>query len=333
MASMQNPQALPQRRVRLCADDPAALAEIQRERRPQYLQMGGQSFKGEFVEHSLGRVSLGYESWNCPIRVRCDRPVTYVALALPRTNAEARFCGVALKLDAVLQIDGPWDLATHGAFEYVSLLVDRRELERVETHLLGHEPTGSGVDAQLTGVSASALFSRFEQLLAGAGTLIESSAPVGAQRAFEAECLALAAAMRRVSRVEVVHSASRRRAGIARIEEYLDAHEGRLPSVADLCAVSGLSERSLEYACHETFGVTPHRYLRIRRLNRVREELRKAEVATVAQSAMRWGFWELGRFSARYKELFGEHPSSTLRNRLAFPTRTRVAQQQAAAQS
>jgi AraC family ethanolamine operon transcriptional activator len=46
----------------------------------------------------------------------------------------------------------------------------------------------------------------------------------------------------------------------------------------------------------------------------VRRELRAAEPGTarVTDVAMRWGFWQLGRFAVEYRALFGERPSQTL---------------------
>ena len=62
----------------------------------------------------------------------------------------------------------------------------------------------------------------------------------------------------------------------------------------------------------------PARYLRRRRLNGVRGEFRSPDgaPARVTDIAMRWGFWELGRFASEYRALFGELPSDTLARRL-----------------
>jgi AraC family ethanolamine operon transcriptional activator len=111
-----------------------------------------------------------------------------------------------------------------------------------------------------------------------------------------------------------VESGSGRRAAVRRVEEFLDAHEPAATSLAELCAIAGVGERTLEYAFRELLGIPPVRYLRLRRLNRVRRELRAAEPATtrVTDVATRWGFWQLGRFASEYRGLFGEFPSETL---------------------
>jgi AraC family ethanolamine operon transcriptional activator len=93
--------------------------------------------------------------------------------------------------------------------------------------------------------------------------------------------------------------------------------ESGLPhvTVRELCEVSGVSERTLEYAFREHFRVTPSAYLQIRRLNRVRSELRDTEAApgVIAEIAGRWGFWHMGDFARYYSRLFGKLPSETLR--------------------
>jgi AraC-like DNA-binding protein len=86
--------------------------------------------------------------------------------------------------------------------------------------------------------------------------------------------------------------------------------------MAKLCAVIGVSERTLRAACHDVVGMAPGQYDRLRRLNLVRCELRHANpaITPVSEIAERHGFSELGRFAVLYRRLFGEKPSETLRS-------------------
>jgi AraC-like DNA-binding protein len=85
-------------------------------------------------------------------------------------------------------------------------------------------------------------------------------------------------------------------------------------SVPQLAAAIGLPEHTLRRRCAQILGMSPSRYLRLRRLNLVRSELRRADPATasVTEIAQRFQFSELGRFAAAYRKVFGELPSDTL---------------------
>src|SRR5690606_7936493 len=84
-------------------------------------------------------------------------------------------------------------------------------------------------------------------------------------------------------------------------------------TLGDLARAAGVSARRLQEAFREHVGATPMEYLRSVRLDRVREELRRGDVA-VTECAHRFGFTHLGRFAAAYRERFGELPSQTARN-------------------
>ena len=75
-----------------------------------------------------------------------------------------------------------------------------------------------------------------------------------------------------------------------------------------------LAYLSEHYARVEHLGMSPKEYLSLRRMNMARHELREADstATTVTDIAMRYGFWELGRFAVGYRRLFGEAPSATL---------------------
>jgi AraC-like DNA-binding protein len=104
------------------------------------------------------------------------------------------------------------------------------------------------------------------------------------------------------------------RAVMKRIGEWAaDAPEDTL-NLLELSQIAGVSLRQLQHAFKAYTGMTPTHWLRLRRLNSARRELlsRTAMDTTVAEVAMHWSFWHLGRFSSSYRALFNELPSQTL---------------------
>jgi AraC family ethanolamine operon transcriptional activator len=102
--------------------------------------------------------------------------------------------------------------------------------------------------------------------------------------------------------------------------EYVDAI-GRIPTIAELCFVTHVSERRLRDAFVIAYGQPPSRFLRSWGLNAARKMLLQphdSATRTVSRTACNIGFTHLGRFAANYKEHFGESPSLTLkRSKLA----------------
>jgi AraC-like DNA-binding protein len=96
------------------------------------------------------------------------------------------------------------------------------------------------------------------------------------------------------------------------------------PSVADMCAAAGVGEAWLHKCFVELYGTSPMRHLLLRRLSKARERLLDQEnpPPSVKDVAISLGFIEGGRFAQRYKSLFGELPSVTLRRTLSLTGRT-----------
>jgi AraC-like DNA-binding protein len=119
---------------------------------------------------------------------------------------------------------------------------------------------------------------------------------------------------------------------MARFEALIEANPDRAMYLTEVCQAVGVTERTFRTCCQDYLGMSPIRYLTLRRLHQVRRELRKADPhnTTVTEIATRHGFWELGRFSMSYRELFAELPSVTLHrvpeDRMPSPNRARPPQ-------
>src|SRR5262249_29481844 len=97
-------------------------------------------------------------------------------------------------------------------------------------------------------------------------------------------------------------------------EKYLSEHLSQPAHWHELCASVGVTERTLHSYCAEFLGVSPDKYLRLRRLTQARIALRHADptTASIAAIARSCGFAQLGRFATAYRAAFGEVPSATL---------------------
>jgi AraC family transcriptional regulator, ethanolamine operon transcriptional activator len=108
---------------------------------------------------------------------------------------------------------------------------------------------------------------------------------------------------------------SARRRIVDQVRELVISRPDTPFTVLDICRTVGTSRRKLQYCFEDILGTHPAYYLRVLRLNAVRRELRRQAPGTgsVGDTAFRWGFWHLSRFSTHYRELFGELPSETLK--------------------
>jgi AraC-like DNA-binding protein len=102
---------------------------------------------------------------------------------------------------------------------------------------------------------------------------------------------------------------------IDRFRSILEACGDMPLGLAEISQEIGVSGRTLRSACQEQLGVSPKKYIMLRRLRAVRRALQKADPHSVRVTdiATEYGFWELGRFAGQYRYVFGESPGATLR--------------------
>ncbi|MBT2504025.1 helix-turn-helix domain-containing protein [Curtobacterium sp. ISL-83] len=86
--------------------------------------------------------------------------------------------------------------------------------------------------------------------------------------------------------------------------------------VEDAAEAAGMTARGLQGAFRRELGTTPMAYHRRLRLEGVRRALEEAEPGTrvtIGEVARSWGFSNVGRMSAEYRQVYGTAPSTTLR--------------------
>lgn len=91
---------------------------------------------------------------------------------------------------------------------------------------------------------------------------------------------------------------------------------GRVPTIPELCLVTGVSERGLHRAFTATFEMPPSAYFRRWGLETARKRLLDPSTSVdeaVTGVAFALGFNHLGRFAAYYRQQYGEYPSETLK--------------------
>jgi AraC family ethanolamine operon transcriptional activator len=177
----------------------------------------------------------------------------------------------------------------------------------------GHQDPIMHVDgrahAQLTAFAAVA-----EQIVLPAADI------PGCAEIFRAQCASFQDEVRNLFAPPQKNMPQRRRRPPSRVQivrqadDYLQANPARPIYTDELCSALGVSASCLHGAFEATFGLSPHRYLKLRRMTMVRIMLLSGSDPwhSVKSAALSHGFWHLGQFAHDYRALFGESPSETL---------------------
>jgi AraC family ethanolamine operon transcriptional activator len=283
----------------------------------RFRQLGRGPFRGRLHFLQLEGVQVFRLSVNRLIHVEGWPPAgSFGCAPVVAANANAIWRGQSLKVGQVRRLvpgQGADHLTAAHNYQVVALTLDA---DLVRQEVLG----GFDLKERLLGKDAvtrtpaycRALWSHLVGLLDLAQARPDLPAP--AERWIEEECLRrFAGLLARPNDDRTARQPSNRAQLIRRAEEYLRANLQHPLSLFDICRELAVNERTLHYAFQELRGLSPMAYVKSRRLNAVRQELKTAPAGTttVHEIAQRWGFWHTGEFAADYRRLFGELPSQT----------------------
>lgn len=103
---------------------------------------------------------------------------------------------------------------------------------------------------------------------------------------------------------------------VRKLDQALRENAAKVLHSADLAREFGVSVRTLNNAVIAIRGLSMHRYVKLRRLWNVRQQLvHGAPTRSLKAIALANGFWHMGEFRTLYRDLFGETPQQTLETR------------------
>lgn len=284
----------------------------------EYLRLDGEAYGGRLRQLLLGDTLLQHAEEGPHITRGAVQPGLVLLLwPLFRDPGAPRLNGLDVAAMDVALLRGGMELYAHcpASYGWGALSLAEEELEQLAE--LAPRLAGAGGMATLRLAPGAA--SELTQVLDAAAALVAGppdalpgpgQAPVLAAALRDATARALTAPGEWLPRPRALRAAARL---VAEAEAFLDAHRARPVFVAELCELLGASPRKLHSAFLAVVGISPHAYLKRRRLTQARAALRRLpdRPGRVKAVALDHGFWHLGHFAAGYKALFGEAPSLT----------------------
>ncbi len=171
----------------------------------------------------------------------------------------------------------------------------------------------------LLAVPRPAAMQKFQRLHAAAGYLAETSPevianPEAARGLEQALIEAMVNCLTEPETSEERPARRRHEVIVQRFYSLVEAHPDDALYIPEVCKAIGVAGRTLRMCCYDQLGMSPKRFLLVRRMNLVRGDLTSSAPAatTVTEVATRYGFWDFGRFAGAYRSLFGLLPSATL---------------------
>lgn len=301
-----------------CADDTTDLIDL------DAVQLQSVPFLARRIIVRTGDASVLFHSTNRRVRTRtsiCEGKIAY-AMFGPRAEGTVNgipvnpglMLAIAPNIEVNVVVNAGWETTTF-------LLPPDFVLVQLAARQRAHEfSLPNGVEMlEVSGTSAQKLFNWGKQLVEIAAeqapAFNEHKEGLQAIQCDLVENLLATLGTAKSFRTTGSNRTRQRRSIVVKAaEDYALSQNGTNLYVSDLCQVTNVSERTLEYAFKEVMGLTPVAYLTKLRLHRVRQQLLAATPGstTVAHEALRWGFWHFGEFSNAYSNCFGELPSDTL---------------------
>jgi AraC-like DNA-binding protein len=269
-----------------------------------------------------GRIaSVGWARTALPTTIRGEVSNVLLHLGMP---AGSRYCAgrrehVARPIDVVLVASG-WEFTRHSPPGSIfAIELDAKNL--IEE--IAARGSGKPGELLLTTRRLELNDAHRARLLGAVANLVQATAPdapVALARHREAGLIGTVASLL-LRQSAVIRTRGATNARIADLEGWIEANLDQPITAGQLGRVAGVSQRGLQKIFESRRGMSPMRFVAERRLAAAHRHLsRPAPRDDVTHIALGLGFNNVGRFSALYRQTYGELPSQTLQRGLRLRT-------------
>jgi AraC-like DNA-binding protein len=281
-------------------------------------QLGHGPLHGEHDHVHLRNAWIHRVAVNRTVHAFNARPSRYGVVLVISASARNRFCGSNLTAGEI-GINTPgdgWDFLLSGEWLRLEISDELLPGEACNTNARSDSAAGRQRVFRPQPDAFTYLVNQAKRLLNQASHDAKTSAAPTADRAEEE----LIATVQQTLQSAECHSPQHPRSTLSHRRVVLQAHQfmvnhiARPLTVDDVCGALDISERTLRYAFHDAFELSPMAYFKLMRLNAVHREFKAHDRSTITvhEVAERFGFEHVGAFAADYRKLFGVYPSETL---------------------
>ena len=269
----------------------------------EYRQMEAGQLEARTVFQPVGNSSLLCETATRRLDILAKTPEGAVTVLVPLANTRVLINGRRLTDDRLMFLapDIDFHASSNGGAEVWSIHLDATRLdESIDLDELGTHVLDGRIDA-LEELRHAITYSLDEG---------RDSAMAHCESRF-ADLTEMLLTSDSSSRESDLYHRRQKRKALARAVEYIEEHSTGPVRMGRVCAYAGVSQSTLERLFRREFRQTPSGYLKARRLDAVRRELKLGlrDSTTIAEVATAHGFAHLGRFASSYRKQFGFLPS------------------------
>lgn len=287
-----------------------------------FRQLNAESFRSDLFQAQFDSLLLTNGRFGCHVDQRGTTPVGMRTFAVPNVDCpEMRWFGHVTGPDVLLVFPthGEIQAFSRSGFSVATFSIPEALLEEFFERNGGPDPSRLLGSSETIVKAPPALLDELRGQLRQLQAMMQSNSGPAILRVQGGELknsllFALFQILTRATPPSKLSGASSQRT-LSHLFDMLRAHPQRPLRVAELCAISRASERTLQYLFKRELGMTPKAFLTGQRLHGVHRELWNSDPSTtlVMDVANHWGFWHMGQFAADYCRFFGELPSATLK--------------------